>query len=219
MVVIAVTAPGRDELPDANAMWAWNASAARRWTRLHRAAAQVARRDRGHTVRMLAWTWEYQRRGALHKHVVLGASTAAELAGAHAYVDALHRLRHNHGFGFVDRGRRSNGSQTRSLEVIPAQRASRYVAKYLSPLDRESRKPTLSDTVTRPDVPPLVAYVSPSLTSKTGMTMRYLRWRRRAYMLKLPPIHPVTGELVDSLLDRQDRDAIASWRAIRQHED
>jgi hypothetical protein len=158
---------------------------------------------------MLAWTWEYQRRGALHKHVVVGVGSARELAAAHTYAQALHELAGAHGFGFVDRGRRTGGR--RCLEVINSQRAARYVAKYLSPLG-DDHKPTLSATVVRPDVPPHTAYVARSLTSETGMTMRYLRWRRKAYVLKLPAIHPATGELVSSIIERMQA-ANASARA------
>jgi hypothetical protein len=125
-------------------------------------------------------------------------------------------MRGQHGFGFVDRGRKRRG-EGRCLEVIPAQRASRYVAKYLSPLDGDG-KPTLSETVTRPDVPPLVAYVSRSLTGETGMTMRYLRWRRMAYVLKLPAIVPSTGELVSSVIERGQRDEIRRWLALERAE-
>lgn len=172
VVTMAITAPGKDVLVDDEAMHRWNSTAAVRWRALHRAAAQAARRRHGR-FRVLAWTWEYQRRGALHKHVVLGADTARELAAAHTYVAELDRLRHRHGFGFVDRGRKRRG-QGRALEVIPPARAGRYLAKYLSPLGKDS-KPTLSETVVREDVPPLVVFVSRSLTSETGMTMRYLQ--------------------------------------------
>jgi len=199
-------------------MGRWNSSAAARWRRLHRAASQRTLRLTGRRPRLLAWTWEYQRRGALHKHVVLGVDTAVELAAAHVYVAELSRLARGERFGFVDRGRRVGGR--RVLEIIPAQRAARYVAKYLSPLDAGG-KPTLSETVTRPDVPPLVAYVARSLTGETGMTMRYLRWRRKAYMLKLAPIDPRTGELVSSVMNRAQSgvqaDALA-YLAIRQHD-
>jgi hypothetical protein len=165
---------------------------------------------------MLAWTWEYQRRGALHKHIVVGVNTARELAAAHTYAQALHELAAGAGFGFVDRGRRTGGR--RCLEVIPAQRAARYVAKYLSPLG-DDHKPTLSATVVRADVPPHTAYVSRSLTGETGMTMRYLRWRRKAYVLKLPPINPVTGELLASMVERlavdaRAREDVQRWCAI-----
>lgn len=133
-------------------------------------------------------TWEYQRRGAKHVHVVLGVETARELSGAHAYAAELASRRGAHDFGFVDRGRRTRGR--RCLEVIPSARAARYVAKYLSPLGGDG-KPTLSETVRHPDMAGHVLYVSRDLTALTGVTMRSLRWRRRAHMLR---IDPDTGE-------------------------
>jgi hypothetical protein len=172
-------------------MTRWNLAAPQRWAQMHRRARESAMRD-GFRVNVVSRTWEYQRRGALHVHVVLGVGSARELAGAHAYVAHLTRLRDRHDFGFVDRGRRTGGR--RSLEVVPAQRAARYVAKYLSPLDA-SGKPTLSATVTRRDVPPHVLYVSRELTRRTGVTMRELRRRRRCHMMG---VDPVTGELLRS---------------------
>lgn len=196
VVAIAATAPGVDVLPDRRAMTAWNLSAPERWRRLHQAARQAALRD-GHVVSVVARTWEYQKRGALHVHVILGVRTAAELAGAHAYVAHLARLRERHTFGWIDRGRRRNGG-ARTLEVIPAERAARYLAKYLSPLDRDG-KPTLSETVTRRDVPPHVVHVSRRLTQLTGVTMLSLRWRRRCWCAR---VDPDTGETWASMHER-----------------
>lgn len=168
----------------------WNHSASARWRRLHQAARQsVHRRDMGR-VTVLGRTWEFQKRGALHVHVVLGVKTAAELGGAHAYANELAGRRHGHDFGFVDRGRRVGGR--RVLEVIPAERAARYLCKYLAPI--RGGKLTLSETVTREDVPPQVVYLARSLTTKTGITMRYLRAARRAYFHGLVLV-PVTGEV------------------------
>jgi hypothetical protein len=198
VVLATATAPGRDRLPTPRAMIEWNLSAPGRWRRMHQAARQAAIRN-GHTVTLLARTWEYQHRGALHVHVVLGVNTAAELGGAHAYVDELARLRHQHDFGFVDRGRRTGGR--RALEVIPAERAARYVAKYLSPLGADG-KPTLSQTVTRRDVPGHVAHVSRRLTCETGITMRTLRWRRACHMRGCSPD---TGETYNSMIERAMR--------------
>lgn len=200
--MVTITGPGKDVLPmDGDqvvraAAVRWNGSAAARWRRLHRAAAQKARRRNGRLT-LVAWSWEYQRRGVLHKHLIVGVETAAELAGAHAYVKALDGLRLEYGFGFVDRGRRHGGS--RSLEVIPAERAARYVAKYLSPLDGEG-KPTISDTVRRSDVPPLVVYTARAMTCKTGITMRYLRRVRLSYVLGFDP---ETGETLASIQCRE----------------
>lgn len=190
VALVTITAPGSDRLGNERAMYDWNRTAPARWRSLHRAARQRAVRQHG-KLSMPAWSWEYQRRGALHKHVIVGVHTARERAAAGTYVQALHELRHQYDFGFVDRGRRHAG--TRSLEVIPAERAGRYVAKYLSPLGADG-KPTLSDTVTRRDVvPPLVVYVSRELTAVTGVTMRYLRHVRYCWVLG---IDPRTGEVL-----------------------
>jgi hypothetical protein len=206
VAIVTITAPGAARLPDARAMMRWNSTAASRWRSLHRAAAQVARRRHGRLT-LLAWTWEYQRRGALHKHAVMGVQTAAELAAAHTYANALSELAGTYDFGFVDRGRAHGGK--RSLEIIPAGRASRYVAKYLSPLD-SAGKPTLSETVTRDDVPPLVAYVSRTLTTSTGCTMRFLRHVRLCWVLG---IDPRTGEVLRASLGLHEELSTASVAA------
>jgi len=196
--IITVTAPGADVLPWDDSgrrirpaeRYRWNRTAPQRWRELHRAASQIARRRCGR-FSMLARTWEYQARGALHVHVVAGVETADEMAAANVYAQALTDLARAHGFGFVDRGKSTNG--VRHLEIIPAARAARYVAKYLSPLSADG-KPMLSETVTQPDVPPHVAYVSTKLTLSTGITMRYLRWCRHAYFLG---IDARTGEVLE----------------------
>lgn len=195
VIVVAQTGPGRDRLPDRRAQVAWNLSAPGRWRTLHRRAREACRR-RGHTVTVVSRTWEYQKRGVLHVHVVLGAATLAERHGAHAYVAELASRRAEHDFGFVDRGKKRSPTGRRLLEVIPAERAARYVAKYLSPLDGAG-KPTLSETVTRRDVPPHVLYVSRDLTAVTGVTMRSLRWRRRCFMAR---VDPDTGETYTSMI-------------------
>jgi hypothetical protein len=206
VTLVTVTAPGADVLPwdgdriEGEARWRWNGTAPARWRGLHRAAAERARRRHGR-FSLVARTWEYQRRGALHMHVVLGVRSARERASAQTYVDALHELRQAHEFGYVDRGRKHAGKRT--LEIVPAEVAGRYLAKYLSPLDGDG-KPTLSATALEPDVPPQVAYVSRELTASTGITMRYLRHVRRCWVMK---VDPVTGETLASLLARYEAGA------------
>ena len=146
-------------------------------------------------VTIVSRTWEYQKRGALHVHVVVGIHTARELAGAHAYAAQLHRLRGSFDFGFVDRGRRTGGR--RALEVVPAERAARYMAKYLAPI--RGGKLLLSETVIRRDVPPHAMHVHRDLTRRTGITMRSLRWRRRCHMAGCDW---ETGETYRSLAER-----------------
>lgn len=209
VAIATATAPGRDVLDSPEAIWSWNATAPGRWRALHRAASQVARRRHGRFT-MVAASWEYQRRGALHRHVVLGLGTARELAAAHTYVRALHDLRGQFGFGFIDRGRRRGGR--RQLEVIPPTRAARYLAKYLAPIDRETGKLVLSATVTKPDVPAIVVYVSRALTMRTNCTMRELR-RVRWLHVQARRLD-ITTEDVDELV-RQGADVNALLPAIR----
>lgn len=204
VALVTITAPGDDRLPrDEHGQVGdlerreWNQSAPDRWRSLHRAAAMRSRRG-GHRLSLLAWSWEYQRRGMLHKHLIVGVETAAELAGAHAYVAALHELRHRHDFGFVDRGRKRSAGGGRALEIVPALRAGRYVAKYLA--KRENGVLTVSETVLAADVPPLVVYVSRALTAKTGITMRELRWRRHVQVVGFDP---KTGEVWESYICNQ----------------
>jgi hypothetical protein len=195
VALVTATAPGSDRLPDRRAMVEWNLDAPGRWRRLHTAARSAAVR-RGFRVTIVARTWEYQKRGALHVHVVVGTATAAEMAGAHEYAHQLARLRATHDFGFIDRGRRTG--TRRALEIVPAARAARYLAKYLSPLDRDG-KPTLSETVLRRDVPPHVLHVQRELTQATGITMRSLRRLRRCHAMG---VNPETGELLDDPASR-----------------
>jgi hypothetical protein len=71
--------------------------------------------------------------------------------------------------------------------------------------------PAHSDTVTRPDVPSLVAYTSRAMTQRTGVTMRYLRWKRYAFVMGWPAINPATGETLESVADR------GAARELREH--
>lgn len=196
-----ITAPGKDLLPTPGAITAWNVTAPARWRNLHRSCSQTALRTTGTRPNMLSWSWEYQRRGALHKHFPLGVETPAERRAARVYMNELERHGPAHGFGFVSdtrRGKLARAWRKLGPEPIPAGRAARYIAKYLSPLD-SAGKPTMSETVTHRDVPPLVVYVSRKLTMRTGITMRYLRHVRRCWVLK---VHPQTGETLASIAQR-----------------
>jgi hypothetical protein len=177
-----ITAPGKEVVPDRAAIREWNLTAPERWTSLHRAARQAALRETGTAPTMVVWSWEYQRRGALHKHFILGLETARERAAAHAYMLALDRLRHQHGFGFVSDTRRSGKWRWAGPQVISKERASRYVAKYLAKRNEDGSL-EVSETVTHHDVPPLVVYVSRRLTDCTGVTMRSLRRRRLVFVV------------------------------------
>jgi hypothetical protein len=189
-------------------MSGWNGAAPERWRRLHSAAAQEAKRQTGQRPRLVAWAWEFQKRGALHKHFVLGMGSPGERAAARVYMCELERLRGSHGYGFISdtrQGRLARAWREIGPERIEARRAGNYVAKYLA-LKGSDGRPVVAETVAHPDVPPLVVYVDRRLTGQTGVTMRSLRFQRFAWRARFDyrtgetfasavsnPVHPELG--------------------------
>jgi hypothetical protein len=157
---------------------AYNAAVTRNLANLNDAARErVRRRHRGAKVYVLAIVLEVKR-GVFHCHVVLGYVTAADRAALDTWTGAYAELRQEHGFGRQwDSGKPGKFSG----------RAATYVAKYLSP---ESAKgsfvPALRwasqmavrdpQTGRKPQLRPI--FVSPVLTRRTGVTMRFLRFKR-----------------------------------------
>jgi len=179
------TAPGNKLLPHdqaGNVNWAhgylWNKQAPHHWRGYYQEAQQHVQRELGWRADVLAWVWQYQQRGLLHKHLILGVATASDRAAADRLVFWLDRLRGKYRFGFVDRGRWDYKRRRRCLREMTGKHAGRYAAKYLVQRDNETGRYAVSETVTHEDVPPLIAYVARKLTSSTGITMRSLReWR------------------------------------------
>lgn len=130
---------------------------------------RVRRRCGGY--RMLARSWEWQLRGVLHAHVVVPCGTPRERRALDVYMAALRELVGLYGFG-----------HELSVERMPAGASAGYLAKYLAPRDGAG-KLSLTETVTRADVPRLVVYVSRDLTGRTMVTMRNLRLRRQAWCI------------------------------------
>jgi hypothetical protein len=78
----------------------WNREAPAAWRRLHRRAYQeTVRRCGPGSVLLLARVWELQARGLLHVHPELGYETAAQMAGARAYLARLAELAPQYGLG------------------------------------------------------------------------------------------------------------------------
>jgi hypothetical protein len=178
MVMGSLTAPGSDVLGSPAQQEAWNQAAPTHWRLLQAQVQQLVRRDCGEAANVLCWVWEYQRRGALHKHFVLGVGTARERHAAMLYLRYMDQLRAGYGFGFMDRGRWCPTTRRRTLREMTGLHAGRYLAKYLAKRDRSTGRPMVSETVLHRDVPPLVVYVTRRLTAVTGVTMRSLReWR------------------------------------------
>src|SRR5215212_2107413 len=80
----------------------WNADCQARFSALHRAAAQIARRLHGPGPIVAARAWEEQARGVQHVHIVVPLSTPREKARAKSYLAALKELAPRHWFGFAD---------------------------------------------------------------------------------------------------------------------
>ena len=144
---------------------AWNEASRKWWRELNRIAKQRADRAIRGKGGFLMYEWELQKRGVWHLHVVLGMETAIERAWAYGYVQALSDLAPSKGFGFVDR---------RPLHAArPAEQAARYLSKYLAKW-QEDGSLEITETV-KSAGRTILNYVSRSLTSQSGCTMRALR--------------------------------------------
>lgn len=192
VVLLAVTAPGADQLPwdedhcrplgnhrhsgslDCRvhplAAREWNQSASDRWRRLHRRAYQAVRR---HGVRstLLVRAFERQRRGVLHVHPVLGFATPAERHAAHLYAGYLQQFAAHYGFGFTER----------RLRKLSAKAAAAYLSTYF--VTGRKGKESLQESVLAPDMPRSIIHVSTDLTQRSGVTMRELRFRRFVWFI------------------------------------
>lgn len=142
----------------------FNADADKRYSRLHKAAAQaVYRRYRSYPKRW-AYAPEPQGRGVIHWHVVLAWDTPMKRATSRFYVRKLHQMAGEYGYGFVDR----------NLQPRPAGKAAAYISKYLTKEERRG----LRELVLSHQAPTRAVYVHRDLTRTTRCTMRTLRVRR-----------------------------------------
>jgi hypothetical protein len=152
----------------------WNASALRRWSRLHKAASQAVYRECGPgALKRWAYVPELQRRGVVHWHVVLGFATPLQRRAARRYVAHLNRLAWRYGYGYTDRkplGSRSVGERS----IV----AYAYLAKYLT----KGTTGGVADMLERGQCPERAVFVHPELTAKTRCTARNLRRRRALFM-------------------------------------
>jgi hypothetical protein len=195
MLLGSLTAPGNDVLAGPLQIEVWNENAPAHWRLLNAEVQKRVRAELGIAATLLIWVWEKQRRGALHKHFVLGVATARERHAAHRYLAIMDELRGFYGFGFMDRGKWDQKRGRRSLRELTGLHAGRYTAKYLTKRD-ENGALVVNELVKDSDVPPLIVYVSRRLTSVTGVTMRSLREHRRLYVTA----EPATNELIRHLL-------------------
>ena len=159
---------------------AWHEQAEENWTRLLQVVQQRIDREFGRRAPVIVRVWEPQERGAWHLHVVVsvkgaGSEVVALRFGAHLRSEAG-RLRFGDvlGFGLADRSGRIN------RKVYAKGRSTgRYLAGYFVD-DATSRKPSLLESVREARwTPRRVAWVSPKLTARSGITMRVMRLSRR----------------------------------------
>lgn len=192
VALITITAPGREYfraagrrlgVRDREAMRRWNETARRRWRTLHLACSRPVRAWLGTQSSrplLLMRSWEYQKRGALHLHLVLPFSTLEERRAVKLYVYNLWSCARDEGFGYVLGGDTAEvPSWERAPRVAPAEGASaaRYVAKYVASTGagKEGMIGVAQQTATRGSV----LYISRTLGAVTGVTMGSLRARRR----------------------------------------
>lgn len=165
--VVAVTAPGRDVLPQEadgrccrGPLKRWHDTYCLRFRELDKIATKAARRVCPGW-RRVANVGEAQRRGAAHRHLVLPMQTPGERAGSQAWVRAWEAHRHDWGFGFADK----------HVRVGPAAGAHGYLSKYLGKQLDE-----------RPAIPGHVVTVSTRLRERCGVTVSGRRRLRRRWM-------------------------------------
>ncbi len=144
----------------------WNREVYAKWQRALRRARLYAKRHgiRVTDLKVLAYVPECER-GVIHLHVVIGWKGTVRPGEVRWFLSRLKREAVREGFG-------RQFKATKPTHGGSAQVAS-YLAKYLTKGGMEALK------VVPPRVQPV--FVSPVLTRRTGITMRFLRLARRAW--------------------------------------
>lgn len=199
VTVIAITPPGQDRLPwdrdrclrlglhghrakceggkgcrvQDRALREWSETLTWRAGKLRKAAYQAIRNS-GMTEPPPAWlerTYEPQRRGAAHLHIVIPYGTFSEKRVAQAYVRELKRLAPHYDFGNVDG----------KLKAWSGGEAAKYLAAYLTGRNSKKGKSTMRANIADPNLPSSLFWVSPRLSKETLVTMRSLRRARHLW--------------------------------------
>lgn len=194
VALVTVTAPGSAYFADAAWRWVggpwrlkrwWNEEARSAWRDLHLWASRPLRgwaKKQAPGWRVLFRSWEYQKRGLLHLHLVLPYSTPEEKRVTDLYVWNLWSGARAHEFGYVMAGDTGTPpSWARPPRVKPANGtdAARYVCKYVA--STGAGKEGMRDVAQRTAQRGSVLYVAPALTRRSGVTMTGLRNRRRIW--------------------------------------
>lgn len=187
---------------------AWNDRAPVWWRELHHDASQATLRLTGARPNLLIRPWELQRRGMLHVHPVLGASSLQERRSADVYTAELASRASRYGFGFVDR----------KEQLRDPVAAAAYLSSYFVSGRKGVGKLTLRESVTTGTMPPSIVYVKPELSRRSGVTMRSLRLKRYLWRLGSAWIwaHETWGHSLEELV-RAHRVGITFSQLIDAH--
>lgn len=192
--LVTVTAPGRDRFSwgpagsfdnPAEQRREWNRQVRRNWRRLHLKASRPVRelaRSNGIVWRLLYRSWEYQKRGLLHVHLVVPAHTDYHRACSELYLSRLWAYARSYDFGYVlggDKRERPGWHRCPTLAIANAQEAARYVCKYVASIGHG--KDSMATVAQRAAKRGSVLYVGLDLLRESGVTMTTLKARRRVY--------------------------------------
>lgn len=195
----------------------WNRTTNKRLSKLIHTASSRVRRARVGSPDVLAIVLELKR-GVFHAHIVLGYEGCTRHA-LELFLDALDELRGEYEFGTSKRGGFDRGHPGR----FSGPHAGLYTSKYLRPdgakgsfipaLIKMERLIERNPDTGRPLEQIRPVFVSPKLTRRSGITMRFLRWSRLAYhvfgvrtrdealftwrLFELFGLDPTTGEARD----------------------
>lgn len=145
----------------------WNKLSLRWWTKLHEAAQESTRRAVGARANVVFKIPEVHKRGVRHGHSLLGYTTPRERAAADRYVLELRKRAAGAGFGYI-------------LPPVVREAGSGAGAAYFASyfIDGKGRKASITESVQSPVLDGCTIYVSPRLTTRSGITMRSLRLKR-----------------------------------------
>jgi hypothetical protein len=149
------------------------------------------------TLRVMISVTEDQQRGLPHEHIVVGHTTALEIAFAKAFFDALPRAARHHGLGFTDRYRYAIAKQGK----YEAARFHGYLAK----LARYLAKDASGSEFLLKHHGQRVFYVAAWLSRLSGMNMTVARlcrcvWAARHGYCEMPRVPERYLEAVERLM-------------------
>lgn len=145
----------------------WNKNSLAWWAKLHESAQEATRRATGSRARIIFKIPEVHKRGVRHSHLLLGHTTPRERASAERYHRELNERASKYGFGYALPMRERDAGNGAGAA---------YFASYF--VDGKGGKAAITEAVKSPVLDRCTIYVTPTLTMRSGVTMRSLRLRR-----------------------------------------